>query len=401
MRRPVPPDPMQERVAPSATPRYKRLSARLAFIAVALVLVPVAFVVVKPLKVGLQTLLLLPAMFPGAPLDPLTALTQPPTRTEHSFTYAAGTVEADIYHPASTGPHGGAVLMLGAVPVPRRDPLVVRFTEALSRTGIVVIVPESSNLLEGRVVPEELEALSRSFHLLLAQDTLDTARVGFLGFSVGGALSVAASAARPELREQVRFVNSLGGYYDAEALLVDMASRSIEVDGQLRPWEPDPRTIQVLGIALIDTLDAAEDRRTLERFLAVGEGPGPDDLAGLSEEARLIAALITGTTRTTAQQIVAGLSPRARARLAALSPSTYVHDLRARLFLMHDTADPLIPFTQSRSLAAATSNQTLARYTEFSIFAHVIPDKPVPWMTFVPELWSLYWHVHAVLMEVL
>ena len=29
----------------------------------------------------------------------------------------------------------------------------------------------------------------------------------------------------------------------------------------------------------------------------------------------------------------------------------------------------------------------------------MIPDRPVPWSTFVPDLWRLYWHVHAVLLE--
>jgi hypothetical protein len=65
---------------------------------------------------------------------------------------------------------------------------------------------------------------------------------------------------------------------------------------------------------------------------------------------------------------------------------------------MHDVDDPFIPFTESRALAAASK---VERYTEFSIFAHVIPDRPVPWQTFLPDLWRLYWHVHAVLLEVL
>ena len=56
------------------------------------------------------------------------------------------------------------------------------------------------------------------------------------------------------------------------------------------------------------------------------------------------------------------------------------------------------PFTQSRALVRATH---VERYTEFAIFAHVIPDKPVPLQTFLPDIWRLFWHVHAVLLEVL
>ena len=36
---------------------------------------------------------------------------------------------------------------------------------------------------------------------------------------------------------------------------------------------------------------------------------------------------------------------------------------------------------------------------EFSIFEHVIPDRPVPIETFLPDLWALFWHLNAVLAE--
>ena len=68
---------------------------------------------------------------------------------------------------------------------------------------------------------------------------------------------------------------------------------------------------------------------------------------------------------------------------------------------MHDVDDSFIPFTQSRDLVARAPAGVVQRYTEFSIFAHVIPDRPVPWQTFIPDLWRLFWHVHAVLLEVL
>jgi hypothetical protein len=68
---------------------------------------------------------------------------------------------------------------------------------------------------------------------------------------------------------------------------------------------------------------------------------------------------------------------------------------------MHDTDDPFIPFTESRMLVAQAPPGLVQRYTEFSIFAHVIPDRPVPWQTFLPDVWRLFWHVHSVLDQVL
>jgi hypothetical protein len=68
---------------------------------------------------------------------------------------------------------------------------------------------------------------------------------------------------------------------------------------------------------------------------------------------------------------------------------------------MHDLDDPFIPFTESRQLVRSAPPGLVTRYTEFSIFEHVIPDRPVPWQTFLPDLWRLFWHVHAVLLELL
>ena len=86
---------------------------------------------------------------------------------------------------------------------------------------------------------------------------------------------------------------------------------------------------------------------------------------------------------------------------AQLSPSTYLSQIHAHVYLMHDVDDPFIPFTQSRELVARAPPGLVTRYTQFSIFAHVIPEKPVPWQTFLPDLWRLFWHVHAVLLELL
>src|SRR4029078_7839735 len=108
-----------------------------------------------------------------------------------------------------------------------------------------------------------------------------------------------------------------------------------------------------------------------------------------------------GTSRERARELIGHLSPAVREELARISPSTYLSQLRAHLYLMHDVDDPFIPFTESRDLASHAPPGVVVRFTEFSIFAHVIPDRPVPLETFLPDLWRLYWHVHAVLLEVL
>ena len=106
-------------------------------------------------------------------------------------------------------------------------------------------------------------------------------------------------------------------------------------------------------------------------------------------------------SRDRARVLIAQLPPATLEQLRAISPSTFLAQLGTDLYLMHDVDDSFVPFTQSRDLAARAPAGVVQRYTEFSIFAHVIPERPVPWQTFIPDLWRLFWHVHAVLLEVL
>lgn len=324
-----------------------------------------------PARVAVQALLLLPALFPAAPLDPLHIATPAPTRTEESATYSAGTIQTQVFVPASGGRHPAVVLLLGAGDLPRSD-VAVHFAQDLARMGIVVSMPESSGMLDERLTFDEVDAIRVSFNALAARGDVDPSRVGLIGLSASGGLSLVA-AAQPDLRNRVRFVNSFGSYADAESLLVDVASHTLDLKGDVGPWEPEQRTLDVVANALTD--------------------------AGASDAER--SELLSMPTRERASEIVRGFAPDVRARLEQISPVTYLDSIDAHVYLMHDVEDPFIPFTQSRQLAARAPPDLITRYTEFAIFEHVIPEKPVPWQTFLPDLWRLFWHVHSVLLELL
>jgi hypothetical protein len=263
------------------------------------------------------------------------------------------------------------ILLLGAGDLPRSD-VAIHFADALARLGVVTSFPEPSGMFAEHLTFDEIDAIRVSLRALDARPEVDPAHVGLVGLSASGGLSIVA-AAQPDLRDEVRFVNSFGSYDDATRLLIDVASRSIEVDGSVRTWQPEQRTIDVVANALIDAGVSGADR----------------------------AELIAGTSRDRAIEIVNGFSQRVRDRLALISPASVLSAVRAHLYLMHDVDDPFIPFTESRQLVASAPPGVVARYTEFSIFEHVIPERPVPWQTFLPDLWRLFWHVHAVLLELL
>lgn len=353
-----------------------------------------------PGRVAVKTVLLLPSMFPNAPVRPLEWLTAAPRREEYSYDIPGGHVDSDVYRPVGGGRHGAVIVLLGAVGYPRRDPALVRFAEGLSRAGAVVMVPESSNLQQGEIRPEEIEGLLHAVAYLRARPEVDPERVGFIGFSVGGSLALLA-AEDPRGADAIAFVNAFGAYFDARSLLRAVASHEIVVDGRAVPWEPSELTVWVFTKQVIEALPDERDRELLRRAFLDRDPAAREALDQLSPDGRLVAELFQRPTPERVDQIVDALPPNVHAYLDGISPSRGMAGLRARIYLMHDRADQYIPFVDSRRLAAQTPPGRLRAYSEFDLFAHVMPDRPLEGPVFAREVVKLYRHAWLVCQEFL
>ena len=354
----------------------------------------------RPIAVGARSVLLLPAIFGPAPADPLTWLARPPRREAFRFAYSQGEVDGDVYVPDAGGRHGALLLLLGARPPPRDDPLLVRLAEGLGRAGVVVMIPTSSRLNAGQLLPEEVDAIVHGVDLLRGRDDVDPARVGIVGFSVGGALAVVA-AADPRLEGRLAFVTSFGGYGDVDDLLRAVATRRLSYAGVDRPWEPHPLTIWVVARQLVDALPDARDREVLDELLmrehwATGEDAGP-----LSPTGRAVLDLLQGPPSADPELILAHLPATSRERLRRISPGMVIERIRTPLFVIHDVGDRFIPYTESRRLVGRAPLGTVRLYTEFELFDHVIPDRRLDSPTRLLEVAKLCHQLYRMLLYVL
>ena len=308
------------------------------------------------------------------PIKPQTWFTDEPLRHEAHYPSSDGTTVADVYRPADEKPHAAVVLFLGANAAGRDDPEVINLGNALARAGYVAMFHWSPTMaLQANIEPAETGNLVWAFQYLTEREYVDPDRAGLGGFCVGASFALVASA-DPRISDNVYFVNAFGPYFDARELLLQAASRSVIYDGERTPWEPDSLTMRVLANELIETVDDPSDVDALTRRYMHNQALSDEEVNSLSPQARTVAALLDGTTPEQAEVLYGDLPEDFRRDLTGISPSAHVDDIEARLLVLHDRHDRLVPAAESRRLLAATEDRGDVRYTEVLSFEHVRPS---------------------------
>lgn len=396
--------------ASARPPRRHRWLRRLGLALLTVLVVVGAGLAWKPSRIALQTLLLVPSLVDAGP-QPLALFAATPRRESLPYRSVGDASDmADLWLPVGASRDsrvGGMVLVLGVNNVGRHYPAVVRFADAMARSGVAVLVPDSAALLAGKLTPGEIGGVVDAFRLLASRPEVDPSRVGLVGLSVGGSL-VLLAAGDPRIAADVRWVNAFGAYADAGEYLADVATQAVKIGNTTIAWEPSALTRQVLVRLLLSLVPDAEDRESLtvatRALVDSGRRPEPDPALGArltSPEARTIYALLTAASLQRAQEIVDALPAPIQEEFTALSPARHLDAIRADVFLMVDTGDAYVPYGQSLELADGLRPLgRLARSTQFRLFDHV-EAKGVDLVGAAPELWKLLWHVQAVLMETL
>ncbi|HLZ69482.1 MAG TPA: hypothetical protein VKV26_06160 [Dehalococcoidia bacterium] len=348
-----------------------------------------------PTRLAARTLTLLPSFFAALPGSPIDLVTARPVREVVELPPVDGYVRAHIYRPPH-GRHPALVLSLGLDPAPPDDVRVVRLMDGLARSGLVAVLVESEALNGDRLAPDLPRALVEGVQFAAEQPYTRPDRVGIFGFSVGGSLAIVA-ATDPAIRDRLRNVDAFGSFATLGDALLSIGTHTLDDRGAVRPWNPNGIASEHLTNVLLAGLDDAQEAAALHGYFVEGDVHALDGV-NLSPEGQAIKGLLSSRDRAEGKSYVPALPASLQANLAALSPLPRVSQVRARLFIMYDRDDPLLPFTGSRDLCAAARAAGLKPYcSAFSIFQHVDPKRAGNPITLVHDLTELYLHAFAVL----
>lgn len=304
-----------------------------------------------------------------------------------------GSRQADLYRSGRDKPSAGVVLFLGVAPAGPDDPRVVNLSEGLARANLVTLVYWSPDKMEERLHPPDIQNLVAAYRYLQSQPFVDPKRTGFAGFCVGASFALMA-AAQPEIRDEVAFVNAFGPYYDLYSLARAIGARSRQTDAGQVPWEMDPLTERVARGMLLSPLPTDEQEAVQDALESGGKEP-----AGVSQEALAVYRILAGGSAEEVDAALVDLPQAAHDLFRAASPSQYLQNVQARVLLMHDRADNLVPSWESRLVYEALKAKGNVRYTEFSLFQHMDPTRRLGWWETAGEVWKLFRHMYAIMRQ--
>jgi hypothetical protein len=203
----------------------------------------------------------------------------------------------DVYV-SPEGALAGIMLVPGVVAKGKDDPRLVALAQTLARLRFAVFVPDLKGLRQLRVRASDVREVADGFRYLVSRtDLVSPGRVGIAGFSYGAA-PVVLAALETDIRDQVTFIVTLGGFHDAQSITTYFTTGYYrdETTGEWRHLEQSLYGVLVFAQSYVGLATRAEDRERLTRYideLAAERGIATMKmLPGLAPDAQALQALL-------------------------------------------------------------------------------------------------------------
>jgi len=299
---------------------------------------------------------------------------------------------------ASDGAARRAVLLVPGVHAGGiEEPRLVGFAEDLAARGFTVVTAELPDLKQYAITPRSTDMIEDAARWLSEQRNLArNGRVGLIGISFGGGLSVVA-AGRPSIRDRVAFVLSFGGHGDLPRTLRYLCT-GVLADGSRHPPHDYGVVIILLGVAdrMVPADQVTRLRDGIRTFLEASHVDMVDKARArtIFDRARAMAAAMPEPSRSLMTAVndrdVARLGPRLLPHVEALGADPTLSPLdapapRAPVFLLHGADDNVIPSLESTLLADHLRPHTAVRVLLTPLITHAEVNRPADW----GEIWKL------------
>jgi|GEM_PF-5542250 len=260
------------------------------------------------------------------------------------------------------------------------EPRLRKFAAALAALDCHVITPEISSLARYEISAEGTKEIQRT--VLYAAKRSE--RVGLIGFSFAGALSLLA-AREPNVASSLSYVASLGGYLDLHRTLRFLATNRVtSPEGEFYK-ESHEYGLIVLLLSELDSFQLGEDRATIHSLLLswLGEQKVHARLSAkklVTPLGRKVFELLNeGRLQELAGRIAGGLAKK-KSFLTRLSPGGRLQDVQTKMLFLHGRDDSVIPSEEVEFAAAELKRKGLqGKYLVTPLLEHARLGAKVDW----------------------
>lgn len=263
-----------------------------------------------------------------------------------------GPIRARLYFPVGAEPGEGIVVAHGVHYRGIDERRLVPFARALAESGLTVLTPELSELADYRITASGVDVIRDSVRYLASRrDHVATARVGLLGFSFAGGLSLVA-AQEPKTAALLTSVTSVGGHHDLRRVLRFLIHNEIETPNGLVHQKAHEYGLVVLVYGNLERFVPGPDLPAMrEGFKAwLHEDQKAARAAAKArttpEAERLWQLLEKGDLQTLAPELDALLQSQST-ELAKLSAAGHLKQLNVPVNLLHGSHDSVIPSSET------------------------------------------------------
>lgn len=273
--------------------------------------------------------------------------------------------EGDLYLPAAR-PRAAMVLVPGAAVLGRDEPRLKAFARTFARAGFAVLVPELPEVRQLVLSRADADRVAGALRELARR--LPDAPLGVAAISYAVAPALIA-AIEDDLASRIAFVVGIGGYRDAHAVIRFVTTGAFRPRGDAREFRMEPNAYGRWAIlrANAGRLDDPSDARLLgEIALRRWRDRNADisrEAALLGPQGRAVLALVDNRDPDAVAGLIAGLPERVRHEIDGLNLALYdLSRLRGHLILVHGRTDPMVPYSESQDLAAASSKARVSLF---------------------------------------
>jgi pimeloyl-ACP methyl ester carboxylesterase len=308
---------------------------------------------------------------------PVALLSPPAPGRVYAIPAPTGTLRARLYIPVGVKHPAGMVAVHGIHHLGMDEPRLVNFARAVAGSGLAVLTPQIDSLADYHVDADSIGMIGESAAWL--DDRLGDDKVTVTGISFAGGLSLMA-ARDAHYASHMRALVLMGAYDDLARVSRFLATGVQELpDGTREPHPAHDYGASVFVYAHLSQffppadLDAAHE--ALRDWLWEQPDKAKIAMEKLSTPARAtMDALLNRRIDEVRPRILSAIQAD-EAELAVISPHGRMDGLRVPVYILHGSADNIIPPAESLWLAKDIPRAEVRDLLITGAFSHVDPEK--------------------------